>query len=76
MRERILQVLAELRPEFDFTEPGHDFIEEGMIDSLDIVSIVDTAEEEYGVSIPGTDILPEHFCSVDAIVNLINKYRT
>ena len=75
MRERVLQLLAELRPEFDFTEPGHDFIEEGMIDSLDIVSIVDVAEEEFHASIPGTDILPENFKDVDAIINIINKYR-
>lgn len=76
MKERILQVLSELRPEYDFTEPGHDFVEEGMIDSLDIVSIVDVAEEEFGASIPGTEILPENFKDIDAIVRIITKYRT
>ena len=75
MKERIIQILSELRPEFDFTEPGHDCVEEGMIDSLDIVSLVDAAEEEYGASIPGTEILPENFKDVDAIINIINKYR-
>jgi acyl carrier protein len=76
MKERILQVLSELRPEYDFTEPGHDFVEEGMIDSLDIVSIVDVAEEEFCASIPGTEILPENFKDIDAIVRIITKYRT
>lgn len=75
MKERIQQLLSELRPEFDFTEPGHDFVEEGMIDSLDIVTIVDTAEEEYGAVIPGTEILPENFKDIDAIINIICKYR-
>lgn len=74
MKEQILEMLTELRPEMDFTQEA-DFIEEGMLDSLDIVSIVDSIEEIYGVNIPGTEILPENFNSVDAIINLISKYK-
>ena len=36
MREKIISILSELRPEFDFSEPVN-FIEEGMLDSFDIV---------------------------------------
>ena len=37
MREKIISILSELRPEFDFSEPVN-FIEEGMLDSFDIVT--------------------------------------
>lgn len=74
MKEQILTFLSELRPECDFSQ-SNDFVEDGLLDSLDIVSIVDTIEEMYGVNIPGTEILPENFCSVDAMINLINKYK-
>lgn len=70
MKEKIVKILTELRPEFDFTEDVN-FIEEGMLDSFDLVSLVDSIEQEFGVAIPGMDILPENFCSVDAIENII-----
>ena len=40
MKEQIIKILSELRPEFDFTQDV-DFIEEGMLDSFDIVTLVD-----------------------------------
>lgn len=74
MREQIIKILTELRPEFDFTTDVN-FIEEGMLDSFDIVSLVDSIETEMGVSISGVDVLPENFCNVDAICKTIEKNR-
>ncbi len=75
MREQIIKILTELRPEFDFTQEGVDFIEEGMLDSFDMVSLVDSIETEFGVAISGVDVLPENFCTVDAICKTIEKNR-
>lgn len=75
MREQIIKILTELRPEFDFTQEGVDFIEEGMLDSFDMVSLVDSIETEMGVAISGMDVLPENFCTVDAICKTIEKNR-
>jgi acyl carrier protein len=75
MKEKIIEILADLRPEFDFTEEGIDFIEEGMLDSFDMVALVDSLETEFNVIIGATDILPENFCSLDAIVNLVEKNK-
>lgn len=72
MKEQIIKILSELRPEFDFTKPAN-FIEEGMLDSFDIVSFVDAVEERLGVSISGLDILPENFESIEAIERTIKK---
>lgn len=74
MKTKILEILQDLRPEFDFTESVN-FIEDGMLDSFDVVSLVDAIEEQFGVIIQGADILPENFCSVEAIGKLINKNR-
>lgn len=68
-----MTILSELRPECDFTQSVN-FVEEGLLDSLDIVAIVDSVDETYNISIPGGEILPENFCSIEAIVNLINKH--
>lgn len=75
MREQIISILSELRPEFDFAEEGVDFIEEGMLDSFDVVSLVDSIETEMGVAISGMDVLPENFCTVEAICKTIEKNR-
>lgn len=34
MKEKIIAILSDLRPEFDFTDESLNFIEEGMLDSL------------------------------------------
>jgi acyl carrier protein len=75
MKEKIIKILSELRPEFDFTEENLNFIEEGMLDSLDIVNLVNDLEAEFGIKIDGVDVLPENFCTIDAIIELLKKNR-
>lgn len=72
MKKKILDFLTEIRPEFDF-EASSNFIEEGMLDSFDIVSLVASLDEEFGISIDGTEILPENFSNVDSIFQLLIK---
>lgn len=74
MKDKIIAILSELRPEFDFTEEK-DFIEEGMLDSFDVVSLVSELEEAFGVLIDGTEILPENFSTVASIEALVNKSK-
>ena len=71
MKEQIIKILTELRPEFDFTQEGVDFIDEGMLDSFDLVTLVSELDNTFGISIDGVDILPENFSSVDAIAALL-----
>lgn len=73
MKEKIIEILTELRPEFDFDEEGVNFIEEGMLDSFDVVNLVDELDSTYGISIDGVDIIPENFVSVEAIIKLLIK---
>ena len=70
--EDILSILKELRPEFDF-EDSKDFVEDGLLDSFDIASLISVIEERYVVKIDGLDVVPENFLSVDAIISLIKK---
>ena len=72
-REKILEILTEIRPEVDYGA-ATDYVAEGLLDSTDIVSLVASLDEAYGISIEGTEILPEHFRNVDTIVTLLAKY--
>lgn len=72
MKQQIISILQEIRPEFVFSQ-DLDFMEEGMLDSFDIVSLVTTLDEHYGISIDGMDILPENFATINSIMNLLIK---
>ena len=72
MKEKILEILKEIRPEFEFYGV-EDFFAEGMLDSFDIVALVSELDAAYGISIDGMDILPENFSSVEAIAALLVK---
>lgn len=75
MKNKVINILNEIRPEFDFSEPIENFIEAGMLDSFDIVSLVTSLDEEFEISIDGADILPENFYSVAKIMELLNNYN-
>lgn len=70
--ERIYNILVEIKPENDFKASG-DFIEDGLLDSFDVITLIDILEEKFGVSIDGLDIVPENFCSAEAIAALVKK---
>lgn len=72
MKTKVINILNEIRPEFNFGEEVN-YIEQGMLDSFDIVILVTTLEEKFGTTIDGTDILPENFATSDSIVKLLNK---
>lgn len=72
MEKEILDILSELRPEFDFSD-SEDFIADGMLDSFDIISLTSILEEKYNIKIDGLDIVPESFSSIGSIIELIRK---
>ena len=70
--EKLIEILAELHPDIDF-ETTEDLIDDGILDSLDIVSLVAAIDTEFGVTIPAEEIIPENFNSASALVELITK---
>ena len=72
IKQDIIEILTELRPEFDFSQEI-DFYKEGMLDSFDIIALVTALEEKYKILIDGIDVLPENFASVKKIETLIKK---
>lgn len=72
MKNEVVKILTELRPEFDFTEDVN-FIEEGMLDSFDVINLVTSLDEKFEISIDGIDVLPENFSNVEKIMELLTK---
>ena len=74
MKEKILEILKEIRPEFEF-DGIEDFFAEGMLDSFDLMTLVSTLDARFAIRIDGTDILPENFANVDAIEALVQRSK-
>ena len=72
---KIFEMLAELRPEFDYKN-SQNFIEDGLLDSFDIVSLTAMLEEFFKVTIDGMSIVPENYESVDAILMLVKNSKS
>jgi acyl carrier protein len=68
----VAEILKEIRPEFDFTT-SNDFVSDGMLDSFDMVTLVSTLDKTYGISIQGTDIIPENFKNLETITALLRQ---
>ncbi|WP_298995824.1 phosphopantetheine-binding protein [uncultured Desulfovibrio sp.] len=72
MDKLIFEMLKELQPTFEF-EDGVNFIESGYLDSFDIVQLVAELELQFKIVVSALDIVPENFCSVQAIRLLVEK---
>ncbi len=73
MNTEIMEILEELKPGEVFT--GDALVEDGVLDSFDIISLVSVLEEKYGIEIDGLDIVPENFQSIGAVVSLVEKSK-
>jgi len=70
MRADVLEILRGIRGDIDF-ENETALIDDGLLESLDIVAIVGEFNEEFDVEISVEDLIPENFNTVDAMVELI-----
>ena len=73
MKDKIVEVLSLVRPEFDFSE-SNSFIEDGLLDSFDLISLVTNLDKAFEISIEGTDIVPENFMNLTTIEVMLKKY--
>lgn len=72
--EELLKILSELRPDVDFSV-NHALIDDGILDSFDIISLVGELSEHYDVEIGVENLLPENFNSASAILLLVQRLQ-
>lgn len=73
-RQELMDILEETRPDIDF-EKEKALIDDELLDSFDIISIVSEINDAFDISINVNDLLPENFNSVEAILALITKLQ-
>ena len=55
--------------------PDDSLLEKGLLDSLSILKTVTFCEEQFGITIPDDEVLPDHFETVRAIAALVERVR-
>lgn len=70
--EQLIALLSEIKPEIDFQKEKN-MIDDGLLDSIEIVMIISEIEEKYGISISPDDIDPDNFQSTESMYNMISK---
>ncbi len=72
VREKILEILKSIRPDVDF-EKESKLIDDGILESFDVIQIMMTFMEEFEVEIDADDIEPENLNSLDEIVSFMES---
>ncbi|NLY47660.1 MAG: acyl carrier protein [Clostridiales bacterium] len=70
--DKIIEILERMHPEVDFNT-CNTLIDDKIIDSFDIVTLISELSEEFDVTIPVEEIVPENFNSARAIHALIER---
>lgn len=70
--EELLDILEGIKPGYDF-KSSKTLIDDGVLVSMDIIKLVSEISDEFDVEIEVTDLVPENFNSVEAMMKLIEK---
>lgn len=70
--ERLIKILNEVKPGVDF-EHTNNLVEDGIIDSFDIVTIIAAINEEFDIEFPVMEVMPETFNDVESLYNVIQR---
>ena len=72
--EKLLEILKGIRPDVDF-ENETSLIDDGILDSFDVVSIISELDNEFDVQVRITELDPENFNSAESIWNLVQELK-
>lgn len=72
--EQLMNILKEIRPDVDF-ERETSLIDDAILDSFDIVSLIGELNDAFGIEIEFEDMEPENFNSAEDIYRLIQRLQ-
>ncbi len=70
--EELREVLKIAAPKVDWDAEGN-LIEEGILDSVDIISVVSELTAAYDIEIPAEEMEVDNFCCMQAIYDMVQR---
>ena len=74
-KEKLLEILIDINSDIDY-EKENALVDDGIFDSLEVMTIVTEITEKFHVNIDPDDVIAENFNSLDMILNLLQKSLT
>ena len=72
--DKLIEILEDIQPGVDFRNCDT-LIEDGLLDSFAILSIVSELQDEFGISITPAEIIPENFNSAIARWDMVCRLK-
>ena len=72
--ERLIEILEDIQPQADY-ETCTTLIDDHILDSMSIIALVAELEEEFDVTIPTVEIIPDNFNSAKAMYDMITRLQ-
>ncbi|MEG0962802.1 MAG: phosphopantetheine-binding protein [Lachnospiraceae bacterium] len=72
--EKLLEILEEIQPDAEY-ETCETLIDDGILDSFAILSIVSELQDEFEIEITPAEIVPENFNSAKALWNMVIRLQ-
>ena len=72
--EELMEIFEDICPDVDF-ENEKALVDDKILSSFDIISIISEISETYGIRVTPAEIIPENFNSADALWNMICKLK-
>lgn len=72
--ERLIEILEDIQPDADY-ETCTTLIDDHILNSLAVIAIVAEIEEEYDITVPAVEIIPDNFNSVTALYDMIVRLQ-
>ena len=74
MEERIKKLLSEELPDIDF-DISDTLVDDGILDSLSITSIISALSMEFGINIPYDEIIEDNFNSIKRLAAMVERLK-
>lgn len=74
MKEKLFEILEDINPEVDFEECTT-LIDDHLLDSLSLISLIADLEDEFDITIPTVEIIPDNFNSAAAILAMVERLQ-
>ncbi len=72
--EQLLEILKDINPDIDYGTEDQ-LIDEGLLDSMQVLELVSTLEDEFGIEVTPTDLVPDNFNSAGSMWDMIQRLR-
>lgn len=72
--DKLLEILEEIQPDADY-ENCDTLIDDGILDSFAILSIVSELQDAFGIVITPADIIPDNFNSAEALWDMVCRLK-